>query len=139
MVVLDDETANEQIKTRTERAAIHLGLNSVGGDSATRVASALAKGGIVATFGAMSRQPLKIPTGLLIFKDIRFQGFWVTRWYETATAAERNAMFAELFELAQAGAIRTPVERVYPVESAREALAHASKGGRGGKILLGAG
>ena len=139
VVVLDDETANEQIKTRTERAAIHLGLNSVGGDSATRVASALAKGGIVATFGAMSRQPLKIPTGLLIFKDIRFQGFWVTRWYETATAAERNAMFAELFELAQAGAIRTPVERVYPVESAREALAHASKGGRGGKILLGAG
>ncbi|MEI6350111.1 MAG: 2-enoyl thioester reductase domain-containing protein [Verrucomicrobiota bacterium] len=138
VVVLDDETANDQIKAKTERAAIHLGLNAVGGDSATRVASALAKGGSVVTYGAMSRQPLKIPTGLLIFKDIRFQGFWVTKWYETASAADRLAMFAELFELARAGAIQTPVEQVYPVEAVREAVAHALKGSRGGKILLGA-
>ena len=137
VVILDDENANAEIKARTGGAKILLGLNSVGGESATRVASALAAGGKMATFGAMSRQPLKLPTGLLIFKDIQVLGFWMTRWYQKATPDERNAMFAELFELAKTGAFKTPVERIYPVEEIREAVAHALKGSRGGKILIG--
>ena len=137
IVLLDDDNANEQIKERTGRAKILLGLNSVGGESATRVANALAHGGKVVTFGAMSRQPLKIPTGLLIFKDIAFLGFWMTRWYEKATEAERNAMFGQLFELAKAGAFQTPVEHVFPVTEIREAVTRALQGSRGGKILLG--
>jgi len=137
VVILDDETANEQIKVRTERAKILLGLNSVGGDSATRVASALAQGGKMITFGAMSRQPLKLPTGLLIFKDIQVLGFWMTRFYEKATDEDRRAMFAELFELAKTGAFKTPIEQIYPVEEIRQAVTHALQGSRGGKILIG--
>ena len=137
MVLLDDEHANEQIKERTGRAKILLGFNSVGGESATRVASALAQSGKMITFGAMSRQPLKLPTGLLIFKDIQALGFWMTRFYQSATEAERQAMFAELFELAKNGAFKTPVDRVYPVEQIRDAVTHALQGSRGGKILIG--
>lgn len=139
VVILDDENANEQIKARTDRAKILLGLNSVGGESATRVASALAQGGKMITFGAMSRQPLKLPTGLLIFKDIQALGFWMTRWYEKATEEDRRAMFAELFELAKTGAFKTPVERIYPVEEIRQAVTHALQGSRGGKVLIGVG
>ena len=137
VVILDDESANEQIKTRTDRAKILLGLNSVGGESATRVASALAQGGKMITFGAMSRQPLKLPTGLLIFKDIHALGFWMTRWYEKATETDRRQMFDALFELAKTGAFKTPIEHIYPVEQIKEAVTHALQGGRGGKILIG--
>ena len=125
------------IKLRTERAKILLGFNSVGGESATRVASALAQGGKMITFGAMSRQPLKLPTGLLIFKDLQILGFWLTRWYEKATEADKRAMFAELFELAKTGAFKTPIERIYPVEEIRQAVTHALQGSRGGKVLIG--
>jgi len=137
IVLLDDESAVEQTKARTGRAPIRLALNAVGGDSATRVANVLAHGGTMVTFGAMSRQPLKIPNGLLIFKDIRFRGFWVTQWYKNASAQDRATMFQRLFELAARGSIRTPVERVYPIAEVREAVAHANRGERGGKILLG--
>lgn len=137
VVILDDENANEQIKLRTDRAKILLGLNSVGGDSATRVASALAQGGKMITFGAMSRQPLKLPTGLLIFKDIQALGFWMTRWYEKATEADRREMFDRLFELAKTGAFKTPVEQIYPVEQIREAVTRSLQGSRGGKVLIG--
>jgi len=137
VVILDDENANEQIKARTERTKILLGLNSVGGESATRVASALGAGGKMVTFGAMSRQPLKLPTGLLIFKDIQALGFWMTRWYEKATDAERGAMFAELFEMAKTGAFKTPIDHVYPVTEIQEAITRALQGSRGGKILIG--
>jgi trans-2-enoyl-CoA reductase len=137
VVLLDDDNAREQIKVRTGGAKILLGLNSVGGESATRVANALAHGGKVITFGAMSRQPMKIPTGLLIFKDIQFLGYWMTRWYEKSTEAERRAFYGQLFELARAGAFKTPIERIYPVSEIREAVTHALQGSRGGKILLG--
>ena len=137
VVLLDDKDANEQIKARTGGAKILLGLNSVGGESASRVASALASGGKMLTFGAMSRRPLMLPTGLLIFKDIQVLGFWMTRWYQKATEAELHAMFAEHFEMAKTGAFKTPVEKVYPVAEIKQAVTHALQGSRGGKILIG--
>jgi len=137
VVLLDDDNAKAEIKARTGGAKILLGFNSVGGDSATRVANALANGGKVITFGAMSRQPMKLPTGLLIFKDIQFLGFWLTRWYQNATEADRREMFNQLFELARAGAFKTPIDRIYPVEEIKEAVTRALQGSRGGKVLLG--
>lgn len=137
VVLLDDDNAKEEIKARTGGAKILLGLNSVGGESATRVANALAHGGKVITFGAMSRQPMKIPTGLLIFKDIQFLGFWMTRWYQKATETELRAFYGQLFDLAKAGAFKTPVEKVYPVAEIRQAVTHALQGSRGGKVLVG--
>ena len=139
IVLLDDETAVEQTKERTGRAPIRLALNAVGGDSATRVASVLAANGWVVTYGAMSRQPVKVPNGLLIFKNIQFRGYWVTNWYKTASEDDRRAMFERLFDLAARGKIKTPVERVYPIAEVREAVAHANRGERGGKIMLGGG
>jgi NADPH:quinone reductase-like Zn-dependent oxidoreductase len=99
----------------------------------------LANGGSVVTYGAMSRQPVKIPTGLLIFKDLRFRGFWVTNWYKTASPEDRQAMFSRLFDFAKRGLIKTPVEKIYPVSEIREAVLHANRAERSGKILLGAG
>ena len=137
VVLLDDDNAKETIKERTGGAKILLGLNSIGGESAIRVANALAANGKVVTFGAMSRQPVKLPTGLLIFKNIQFLGYWMTRWYERSSEADRRVFYAELFQLAQAGAFQTPVEHIYPVTEIRQAVTHALEGARGGKILLG--
>lgn len=72
VVLVDGEKLRDEVKEATSRASIRLGLNAVGGDSALRLANCLAPGGTVVTFGAMSLQPLKIPNGLLIFKDLRF-------------------------------------------------------------------
>ncbi len=139
VVLPDDEHARREIAARTGGAPIRLGLNAVGGESATRVAGALTAGGTMVTYGAMSRQPVKIPNGLLIFNDLRCRGFWISKWYQKAGAEDLHAMFSRLFELARLGVIRTPVEQVYPVEEVRAAVLHATRGGRGGKILLGRG
>jgi len=131
------EGESDRITAKTGGVPIRLALNAVGGESATRMASLLAPGGTVVTYGAMSRQAIKLPAGLLIFRDLRFRGFWISQWYETAPAPEREAMFSRLFGLVRRGIIRTPVERVYPVAEALKAVARAMEGGRNGKILLG--
>lgn len=122
--------------TALPRLGAKLALNAVGGDSATRLAGALADGGTIVTYGAMARQPLRIPNGQLIFNDIAWRGFWVTRWYQHAIPEARAAMFSELFRLVGAGVVNTPVEAVYPLAEIESALAHAAKSGRAGKVLL---
>lgn len=66
--------------TRGGREPIRLALNCVGGKTAGTLAKYLAPGSHFVTYGAMSKQPLPLPAGLLIFKDIHFDGFWVSRW-----------------------------------------------------------
>ena len=135
-VLLDDEAWPAAARDIFGEAAPRLALNAVGGDSALRMANVLAPGGTVVTFGAMGRQPLRIPNGLLIFRDIRWRGFWISQWFRAASPQLLAAMWAEIFAHAQRGLLHAPVEAEYPLDACAEALAHAQKGGRAGKILF---
>ena len=135
-VLLDGEDLRDQVKEATNGAPIRLGLNAVGGDSALRLANCLAPGGTLVSFGAMSLQPLKIPTGLLIFKDLRFRGIWINKWYDNATPSERMETFRPLFDMVRRGLLKTKVEKAYPLSEVKAAVAHAAQGKRSGKIIL---
>src|SRR5436305_1092527 len=136
VVLVDNEKLRDEVKNATSGAAIRLGLNSVGGDSALHLANCLAFGGTLVSFGAMSLQPLKIPTGLLIFKDLRFRGIWINKWYDNATASERMETFQPLFDMARRGLLKTKVEKAYPLSEVKAAVAHAAQGKRSGKIVF---
>ena len=136
VVLVDGESLRGEVAAATDRALIHLALNAVGGENALRVAKTLASDGTMVTYGAMSLQPLCIPNGMLIFKNLRFTGFWVNKWYDAATPEQRAETFAPLFEMAQRGLLRTKVEKTYRLEEAHAAIAHASREKRGGKIVF---
>jgi trans-2-enoyl-CoA reductase len=136
VVLVDGENLRDEVKDATGGAPIRLGLNAVGGESALRLANCLAPGSTLATFGAMSLQPLKIPNGLLIFKDLRFRGIWINKWYDNATKQERMEAFQRLFEMAKRGLLKTKVEKAYPLIEVKAAVTHAAQGKRGGKIIF---
>jgi len=136
VVALDGDNLREEVKSATEGASIRLGLNSVGGDSALRLANCLAPGGTLVSFGAMSLQPVKIPTGLLIFKDLRFRGIWINKWYDNATPSERMETFRPLFDMARRGLLKTKIDKAYPLSEIKAAVAHAAQGKRNGKIII---
>ena len=136
VVLIDGEKLREEVKSATSGAAICLGLNLVGGESALRLANCLAFGGTLVSFGAMSLQPLKIPTGLLIFKDLRFRGIWINKWYDDAAMQERMEAFKRLFGMAKRGLLKTKVERSYSIDDAKAAVAHASQSKRSGKVIF---
>ncbi len=136
LVLVDGENLRDEVKGATGGAPIRLGLNAVGGESALRLANCLAPGSTLVTFGAMSLQPLKIPNGLLIFKDLRFRGIWINKWYDNATKEQRMEAFRSLFEMARRGLLKTKVEKAYPLSEVKVAVAHAAQGKRGGKIIL---
>lgn len=136
VVLVDGDKLREEVKSATGGASIRLGLNSVGGDSALRLANCLAPGGTLVSFGGMSLQPLKIPTGLFIFKDLRFRGIWINKWYDNASPSERMETFRPLFDMARRGLLKTQVEKAYPLSEIKAAVARAAEGKRSGKIIF---
>lgn len=136
VVLLDDDNLREAAAAATENAPIRLALNAVGGESALRLAKIVAPEATIVTYGAMSLQPLRLPNGLLIFKNLHFTGFWVNKWYEQATPAARQEAFDRIFLFAQRGLLQTKIERTYPLADFAAAVARAGEGARAGKIIF---
>jgi len=63
-------------------------------------------------------------------------GFILGRGLATRSLAQIRAIYADLGEQVVKGVLSAPVERVYPIEDIRNALAHAQRGERSGKILV---
>ena len=77
-----------------------------------------------------------MPASELVFRDITLRGYWFTPWFEHASVEDRAALYAELGERVVDGTICVAIEACYPLERVREALAHAARADRSGKILL---
>ena len=135
-VVVDDDGAVDRALAETGGARPGLAFNGVGGESALRLMNLLAPGGIHVTYGAMSRRPLTVPNGLMIFTDLQLRGLWVTRWIESAPRAEIEEVYTRLAGLMVSGALAIPVAGVFPLEEFRQALEEVGRTGRAGKVLF---
>lgn len=111
---LVDRGFSETVKewTRGGREHIKLGLNCVGGKPTSALIKCLGQGGHLVTYGGMSKQPLMLPTASLIFKDLKFSGFWVSRWSDRHPA-EKKKTVEEVLEMCRLGMFKDiPVEEL---------------------------
>jgi trans-2-enoyl-CoA reductase len=136
VVVTESHDLRKSIAEWTKGSPILLGFNTVGGESALNIAKVLSYGGTLVTYGGMSKQPVRIPTGLLIFKDLRFRGYWLSKWKETADKKTVRVTFDQISKLIAEGKLKMPIEKTYRIDGAQAAVAHAMKGERKGKILF---
>lgn len=135
-VFTDDEEGLQAAKETLGGANAALAFNAVGGDSALRLMKLLRESGTHITYGAMGRKPVTLPNGLLIFRDLRIRGLWVTRWVENASAAEIDEVYQNLTERVAAGKLVQPVDGTFALENYREALARLESPEREGKVLF---
>lgn len=120
------------------REEVRLGLNCVGGESAMAMAKVLGRGGTMVTYGGMSKSPMRVGAAQMIFKDLRFRGFWVSRWGDE-NPERKEEVVKSVLELYRRGELREgPVVEVeWAWETGREELVRAVEGtlegSRGGK------
>ena len=94
---------------------VRLALNSVGGPSSSAIARKLDKDGLMLTYGGLSKKPVTIPTSLLIFKNITFQGYWVTALTNKNPQSKVDNIH-ELVRLYQEGKFSSPKEDIELLE-----------------------
>lgn len=139
VVITEDEMLNGNFRdmvkevTRQGREPIRLALNCVGGKNATALAKTLAPNSHMVTYGAMSKQPVALPSGLLIFKNLAFDGFWVSRWGDKNPELKENTI-KDVLQLTRSGKFQDiPVDHVnWNWESEGPELAESVQGTLGG-------
>ncbi|MDB6076371.1 MAG: hypothetical protein JWO82_118, partial [Akkermansiaceae bacterium] len=131
-VFLDSDEIPEDFGGERPRLA----FNCVGGESSLRLLKRLGHGGIHITYGAMARRPVTVTARSLIFDDIQVRGLWITRWVETAPAAEVQAVYQKLSSLMLEGVLAIPVDSTYALAEFPAALVRLDAPERQGKILF---
>jgi NADPH:quinone reductase-like Zn-dependent oxidoreductase len=126
----------DQVERASAGAPIRLALDAVSGAATARLSACLAEGGVVVNYGSMSGQDPVMSRAGLIGGGQKLVGFILGRGLATRTLDQVRAMYGELGRQVQEGYLAAPVEKVYPIEEIKAALAHAQRGERGGKILV---
>ena len=133
---VDGPDLAETVKARTGGAPIRLGLDAVSGRATARLSACLADGGVVCNYGSMSGEDPVMPRNALTGGGQSLVGFILGRGLARRSLAEIRALYADLAQQVAKGILTAPVEKVYPIEEIKAALAHAQQGERSGKILV---
>jgi NADPH:quinone reductase-like Zn-dependent oxidoreductase len=134
--VVDGPTLAEGVKAQTGGAPIRLGIDAVSGQATARLASCVADGGVVVNYGSMSGEDPVMSRSALSNGGLTLAGFTLGRGLAKRSPAEVRAIYADLGGQVMNGTLSAPVERVYPIEEIKAAIAHAQRGERTGKILV---
>ena len=136
VVLIDGPNLAADIATATGNAPIVLALDPVGGDTFVRLADSLGYSGTLVTFGVLSGKPATLETRRLIGNDIRLRGFWLSKWFQTATMQEKQAAFGEVIPLIADGTLKADIDSRFTIDEIKQAVSRSSEGGRNGKVLI---
>lgn len=134
--VVDSPDLAEAVKTHTRGAPIRLGLDAVSGRATARLSACLAEGGVVCNYGSMTGEDPVMSRNGLISGGQTLVGFILGRALGTRSLEQIRAIYADLGQQVAKGNLSAPVEMIYPIEDIKEAVAHAQRGERSGKILV---
>eukprot|EP00736_Rhodelphis_marinus_P004499 Rmarinus@m.1149 len=103
VVLLDSELRAADTRKLLKGRNIPLALNGVCGDNARDVSRYLSPHGVMVTYGGMSMKPIPVTASSLIFQDITYRGFWLTRWLNEHPSDARTKMILDCIRLSKAG------------------------------------
>ena len=129
VVLIDGPNLAADIAKATGNAPIVLALDPVGGDTYSRLAESLGYGGTLVTFGVLSGQPATLNTGSLISNDTRLRGFWLYKWYQTASMQEKQAAFGQVIPLIANGTLKADIDSRFTVDQIQQAVTRARERG----------
>ena len=136
VVIVDGDDLGERVKVATGGADIHLAIDAVGGAATRRLADCLADGGTVVNYGFLSGDACMITPNHLILHRLTLSGFWLVPKFGTMRPEELRALYADLAGMFADGTLNVPVEATYGIEDIKQALEHAGREGRAGKVLV---
>src|SRR4030095_1315693 len=125
-----------RVRRAIGNASIRLGLDAVSGQATARISACVGEGGVVCNYGSMSGEDPVMPRSRLIGEGQSLVGFILGRALAPRSRAQVRAIYAELAEQVRSGLLTAPGERVYPLDESQDAVAHAERGERRGKILV---
>ena len=136
VIVEGDGPIPEQVAKAAGAESVRYAMDAVGGATGTGVVQALAAGGRCVLFGSLSGEPVSLDPRFLISGSRSVEGFWLGQWAKRQRVLTMLKLTRQIRGLIRAGVIRTEVTQSYPLDRVADAVTHAAKPGKGGKVLL---
>lgn len=111
-------------------------FDAVGGDQGAKAMNCLAIGGTMYVFGLLSLQPIPLHSGLMIFKNLKIEGWWLSSWWEKLGAEGIQKAMKAVFGYLLTQEVKVDIQAKYSLEQFKEAIEAYEKEGRTGKILI---
>lgn len=122
----EDLKSSEMKETMKGIKPPKLALNCVGGKSSMGLFRYLGPKGTMVTYGGMSKQPVTVPTGSLIFQDVSVRGFWMSQWnVDHQKYASKVNMLNEVCSMVEKGQLRAPLCKTHPLSDFKTAISEA--------------
>jgi NADPH:quinone reductase-like Zn-dependent oxidoreductase len=136
VVLIDGPDLDARVRAAIGADSLPLAIDAVGGSATQRLARCVTDGGTVVNYGVLSGEPCMVDGRETVFRDVKLHGFWLRKWFADTPPAQIAALYRELAAKVADGTLAVEVEAVYPIRRIKEAVAHAARGGRAGKILV---
>ena len=136
LVIVDGDDLAARVAAVTDNAVIRLGVEAIGGAAAGRLVECVGTDGTVVHYGSMSGEDPRVGRSNFIYRGVRLTGFMLGRGLAKRSPEKIREIYADLAGQVLAGTLHAPVDTIYPIDRIKDALAHADKGGRNGKILV---
>jgi NADPH:quinone reductase-like Zn-dependent oxidoreductase len=136
VALVDGPDLDLRVRAAIGAGALPLAIDAIGGDATQRLARCVDDGGTVVNYGVLSGEACRVDGRETVFRDVSLRGFWLRRWFVQTPPERIAALYRELAGKLADGTLAVDVEAVYPIRRIKEAVAHAARGGRAGKILV---
>src|SRR5215471_6456276 len=136
VVLVDGPDLAQRITAATAGAPIRLAIDAVGGGQIVRFGDALADEALVLNYGRLSGENPQLSGHQCVFKRLVLTGFWLVPWLQKLSRQEVEALYAGLAGRMADGTLRVTVEKTFPLEEIKQAVALAGAYRRGGKVLV---
>ncbi|XP_008566885.1 PREDICTED: trans-2-enoyl-CoA reductase, mitochondrial isoform X3 [Galeopterus variegatus] len=136
-VITEEELRKPEMKNLfKDMPQPRLALNCVGGKSSTELLRQLAPGGTMVTYGGMAKQPVVASVSLLIFKDLKLRGFWLSQWKKDHSPDQFKELILTLCDLIRQGQLTAPACSEVPLQEYQHALEISMKPFTSSKQIL---
>ena len=136
VLVESDGPIDEQVRKRTGGAGVTYAIDPVGGASGSQIIAALGTGGRCLVYGSLAGEPVSVHPRNLIGLGITVEGFWLGSWAKKQSIPTMLRLLKTVRAMIREGTLGTDIAATYPMEQVADAMRHATKAGKGGKVLL---
>ncbi|WAC93377.1 zinc-dependent alcohol dehydrogenase family protein [Mycobacterium sp. Aquia_213] len=144
VICTEDEDLRERVAEIAGLDGVSKAIDCVSGQVGADVSRALAPGGQLVVFGALSTHRQTEPDKLtipvfarsLIYETKTVRGFWLFRWFTETPTDRMAATIDRTLRLADSGVLRVPEGQPIPIEKFSDAVHLAEAPEHGSKPLL---
>ncbi|MER5517256.1 zinc-dependent alcohol dehydrogenase family protein [Streptomyces sp. NPDC002763] len=144
VICTEDEDLLQRVAEIAGPVGVRKAADCVAGEVGAQVSQALAPGGEVVVYGALSTHRQTDPAALtiplqarsVIYETKTVRGFWLNRWFGTTSPVDALRALSEVRGLVADGVLSIPEGRPFPLDRFTEAIAFAEAPAHGAKPLF---